>query len=230
MNQWSMHIMQPLFFLIGSSLVKEIEVCYKESSSLVIKVIDRYSKSDLGWADNTTQSIFFRNKEVFSVLSANESSRLYDAIPLKAKALTQSGNRLMLGNYVDGYDMKDSSGLDVKLDYVTSLVNIPNQIQGKLLSSDYQVLNGSSSASTISVDKSKAVYDFGLTQFNQGAFVSFTATFTSLSSGANMYNRNSGILNLTRSSDFSFTITSTIQLTDTYADVASFVGSNDFKI
>lgn len=218
-----------VFFNTGSSLVKEIEVCYKESSSLVIKVIDRYSKSDLGWADNTTQSIFFRNKEVFSVLSVNESSRLYDAIPLKAKALTQSGNRLMLGNYVDGYDMKDSSGLDVKLDYVTSLVNIPNQIQGKLLSSDYQVLNGSSSPSTISVDKSKAVYDFGLTQFNQGAFVSFTATFTSLSSGANMYNRNSGILNLTRSSDFSFTITSTIQLTDTYADVASFVGSNDFK-
>jgi len=218
-----------VFFNTGSSLVKEIEVCYKESSSLVIKVIDRYSKSDLGWADNTTQSIFFRNKEVFSVLSANESSRLYDAIPLKAKALTQSGNRLMLGNYVDGYDMKDSSGLDVKLDYVTSLVNIPGEFKGQLLSSDYQVLNASSSPSTISVDKSKAVYDFGLTQFNQGAFVSFTATFTSLSSGANIYNQTAATLNLTRSSDFSFTITSTIQLTDTYADVASFVGSDDFK-
>ena len=218
-----------VFFNTGSSLVKEIEVCYKESSSLVIKVIDRYSKSDLGWADNTTQSIFFRNKEVFSVLSANESSRLYDAIPLKAKALTQSGNRLMLGNYVDGYDMKDSSGLDVKLDYVTSLVNIPDEFKGQLLSSDYQVLNGSSSPSTISVDKSKAVYDFGLTQFNQGAFVSFTATFTSLSSGTNIYNQTAATLNLTRSSNFSFTINSTIQLTDTYADVASFVGSDDFK-
>ena len=218
-----------VFFNTGSSLVKEIEVCYKESSSLVIKVIDRYSKSDLGWADNAIQSIFFRNKEVFSVLSANESLRLYDAVPLKAKALTQSGNRLMLGNYVDGYDMKDSSGLDVKLDYVTSLVNIPNEFKGKLLSSDYQVLNASSSPSTISVNKSKAVYDFGLTQFNQGAFVSFTATFTTLSSGANIYNQTAATLNLTRSSSISFTITSTVQLTDTYADVASFVGSDDFK-
>jgi len=111
-----------VFFNTGSDLVKEIEVCYKESSSTVIKVIDKYSKSDLGWADNSTQSVFFRNKEVFRVFSANECLRLYDNVPLKAKALTSSGNRLMLGNYVDGYDMKSSDGDSVKLNYTTSLV------------------------------------------------------------------------------------------------------------
>jgi hypothetical protein len=222
-----------VFFSTGSNLVKEIEVCYKESSSTVIKVIDKYNKSDLGWADNSTQSIFFRNKEVFRVLSANESLRLYDNVPLKAKALTSSGNRLMFGNYVDGYDMKSADGNDVKLNYVTSLSGAQSNIEpilGVFVSSDYQVLNGSSTPSTVSVDNSKAVFDFGLTQFTQGSFVSFNATLKSYATGGNIYNQNASVLNLTRpTGGFTLTISSNVQLTNTYPDVASFVGSTDFE-
>ena len=221
-----------VFFNTGSDLVKDIELCYKESSSTVIKVIDRYNKQDLGWADNTNQSIFFKNKEVFSVLSANESLRLYDNVPLKAKALTKSGNRLMLGNYVDGFDMKDSSGQDVKLNFQTSLVNTKQDteiFEGQFLSSDYQVLNGSSSPSTISVDNSKAVFDFGTTQFIQGDFVTFNASFRSLSSGANIYDQDTARLELTRSRDLNYTISSTLQLTSTYSNLGDFVTSQDFE-
>lgn len=222
-----------VFFGTGSNLVKEIEVCYKESSSTVIKVIDKYNKSDLGWADNSTQSIFFRNKEVFRVLSANESLRLYDNVPLKAKALTSSGNRLMFGNYVDGYDMKSADGNDVKLNYVTSLSGAQSNIEpilGVFVSSDYQVLNGSSTPSTVSVDNSKAVFDFGLTQFTQGTFVSFNATLKSYATGGNIYNQNASVLNLTRpTGGFTLTISSNVQLTNTYPDLASFVGSADFE-
>ena len=221
-----------VFFSTGSDLVKEIEVCYKESSSTVIKVIDKYNKSDLGWADNSTQSVFFRNKEVFRVLSANESLRLYDNVPLKAKALTSSGNRLMLGNYVDGYDMKSSDGDSVKLNYTTSLVTPRGasvDIPGQFISSSYQVLNGSSSATTVSVEESKAVFDFGLNEFKQGSFVAFSATLTSYSGGYNYYNENSSVLNLTRPSDFIFTISSSVQLNNTYGDVASFVASPEFE-
>ena len=227
-----------VFFNTGSNLVKEIEVCYKESSSTVIKVIDKYSKSDLGWADNSTQSIFFRNKEVFRVLSANESLRLYDNVPLKAKALTSSGNRLMFGNYVDGYDMKSADGNDVKLNYVTSLAGAQSNIEpitGVFVSSDYQVLNGSSTPSTVSVDNSKALFDFrdafgNPVNFNQGTFVSFNATLKSYATGGNIYNQNASVLNLTRpTGGFTLTISSNVQLTNTYPDVASFVGSTDFK-
>ncbi len=222
-----------VFFNTGSNLVKEIEVCYKESSSTVIKVIDKYSKSDLGWADNSTQSIFFRNKEVFRVLSANESLRLYDNVPLKAKALTSSGNRLMLGNYVDGYDMKSADGNDVKLNYVTSLVNPAENstvIPGQFVSSDYQVLNGSSTPSTISVENSKAVFDFGLTQFTQGSIVSFSASLKSFASGGNFYNQNTAVLNLSRATGgATFNISASVQLNNSYSDVASFVGGPDFE-
>ena len=221
-----------IFFNTGSSLVKEIEVCYKESSSLVIKVIDRYSKSDLGWADNSTQSVFFRNKEVFRVLSANESLRLYDNVPLKAKALTSSGNRLMLGNYVDGYDMKSADGNDVKLNYITSLVTPATNditISGQFIASNYQVLNESSSSSTVSVEESLAVFDFGLNEFKQGSVISFNASLVSYNGGDNIYNENSTILNLTRSNNVTFNISASVQLNNTYSDVASFVGSVEFE-
>lgn len=222
-----------VFFSTGSNLVKEIEICYKESSSTVIKVIDKYNKSDLGWADNSTQSIFFRNKEVFRVLSANESLRLYDNVPLKAKALTSSGNRLMLGNYVDGYDMKSADGNDVKLNYVTSLVNPTENstvIPGQFVSSDYQVLNGSATPSTVSVENSKAVFDFGLTQFTQGSIISFSASLKSFASGGNFYNQNTTVLNLSRATGgATFNITASVQLNNSYSDVASFVGGSEFK-
>lgn len=222
-----------VFFNTGSSLVKEIEVCYKESSSLVIKVIDKYSKSDLGWADNTTQSIFFRNKETFKVLSSNESLRLYDNVPLKAKALASSGNRLMLGNYVDGYDMKSADGNDVKLNYVTSLVNPAENstiISGQFVSSDYQVLNGSSIPSTVSVENSKAVFDFGLTQFIQGSIISFSASLKSFASGGNFYNQDTAVLNLSRpAGGATFNIASSVQLNNTYSDAASFMSGPEFK-
>ena len=221
-----------VFFKTGTDLVKDIELCYKESSSTVIKVIDRYNKSDLGWADNSTQSIFFRNKEVFSVLSANESLRLYDNVPIKAQALTQSGNRLMLGNYVDGYDMKSADGNDVKLNYVTGLVNpVENStvIPGQFVSSDYQVLNGSATPSTVSVDNSKGVFDFGLTQFIQGSIVSFSASLKSFASGGNFYNQNTAVLNLSRpTGGATFNIAASVQLNNSYSDVASFVGGPDF--
>lgn len=235
-----------VFFKTGTDLVKDIELCYKESSSTVIKVIDRYNKSDLGWADNSTQSIFFRNKEVFSVLSANESLRLYDNVPIKAQALTQSGNRLMLGNYVDGYDMKSADGNDVKLNYVTRLVNPialvdengnvkPLFVGGQFVSSDYQVLNGSATPSTVSINDSKSFFNFidgdgAPLNFFQGDFISFNCELKSYATGGNIYNQNAAVLNLTRpTGGFTLSMTSTVQLTNTYGDLASFVGSTDFE-
>ena len=236
-----------VFFSTGTDLVKDIELCYKESSSTVIKVIDKYNKSDLGWADNSTQSIFFRNKEVFRVLSANESLRLYDNVPLKAKALTSSGNRLMFGNYVDGYDMKSADGNDVKLNYITSLVaNPPVQlddngnkiilnVDGRFVASDYQVLSGSSTPSTVSVDNSKGTFTFEDTlgnpiNFLQGDFIAFNCELKSYATGGNIYNQDASVLNLTRpTGGFTLSITSNVQLTNTYGDLASFVSSIDFK-
>ena len=44
--------------------------------------------------------------------------RLYDNVPRVAKAQTIQGNRLMYGNYVDGYDVQAiEGGSDIRIDY-----------------------------------------------------------------------------------------------------------------
>ena len=219
-------------FNTGSSLVKEIELCFKETNNSVIKVIDRYNKSELGWADNITQSSFFREKEIFRVLSENQNKRLYDNVPLKAKALTFAGNRIVYGNYVDGYNLTSQDALPVRLDFETSLAgsNIfdASTIPASLEASNYTVKSGGSTSS-VSVDFSKMVFDFGNTVFAQGQIISVNIQAKSKSGTANKFNQNATNLAITRASDYSFNISRSVVLTNTYSNLTAFQASNDFK-
>ena len=48
------------------------------------------------------------NQKIFTVLPENEILRLYDNVPLKAQAQTLMGNRLVYGNYYEGYNLRCS--------------------------------------------------------------------------------------------------------------------------
>jgi hypothetical protein len=107
----------------GGPLVKGIDLLFKETTSNVIKVIEKLNKADLGLSDNTNYTFTFINSKIFTVLSENELSRLFDNVPLLAKAQTIMGNRLMYGNYVEGYDMLDENGNPVDLEYSLTLTS-----------------------------------------------------------------------------------------------------------
>jgi hypothetical protein len=107
----------------GGPLVVGIDLLFKETTSNVIKVIEKLNKADLGLLDNTDYTFTFTNSKIFTVLPESELSRLFDNVPLLAKAQTIMGNRLMYGNYVEGYDMIDSDGAPVDLEYTTALVS-----------------------------------------------------------------------------------------------------------
>jgi hypothetical protein len=107
----------------GGPLVVGIDLLFKEAQSNVIKVIEKLSKADLGLADNTDYTYTFNNSKIFTVLQASELLRLYDNVPLLAQAQTIMGNRLMYGNYVEGYNMLDENGNPVKLEYTTNLLS-----------------------------------------------------------------------------------------------------------
>jgi len=97
-----------IWFSTGSKRVKEIDLLYKQSTSNVIYVIKRYNKEELTWGDNEFQTVQFGNSEIYTTLGSDELLRLYDNVPRTAKAQTIQGNRLMYGNYVDGYDIRYS--------------------------------------------------------------------------------------------------------------------------
>jgi len=107
----------------GGPLVKGIDLLFKETTSNVIKVIEKLNKADLGLVDNTDYTFTFTNSKIFTILPESELSRLFDNVPLLAKAQTIMGNRLMYGNYVEGYDMIDDDGNPVDLRYSTTLVS-----------------------------------------------------------------------------------------------------------
>jgi hypothetical protein len=112
-----------IFFNTGGPLVVGIDLLFKEATSNIIKVIEKFDKQNVGWADNTVQSYLFSNSKIYTILPESELLRLYDNVPRLAKAQTIMGNRLMYGNYVDGYDLVDSSGLPVRFDYTAALIS-----------------------------------------------------------------------------------------------------------
>ena len=103
-----------LTYNTGGSEVVEIEILFKESSSNIIKVIESIDATTL--PNNTDQQYTFEDSKIFTILSSGEILRLYDNVPLLAKSQTLMGNRLMYGNYVDGYDLK-RDGVKTKFDY-----------------------------------------------------------------------------------------------------------------
>tara|TARA_R100000951_G_scaffold92878_2_gene81373 strand:+ start:162 stop:5432 length:5271 start_codon:yes stop_codon:yes gene_type:complete len=109
----------------GGELVVGVDLLFKDISTNVIKVIEKLDKSDLGIPDNTDTLYTFSNSKIFTVLSDTEVLRLFDNVPLKAKAQTLMGNRLMYGNYIEGRDLIDYTGASLKLEYTTELISEP---------------------------------------------------------------------------------------------------------
>lgn len=129
----------------GGPLVVGVDLLFKEMESNVIKVIEKLDKSELGLSDNTDYTYNFTNSKIYTVLPESEILRLYDNVPLLAKAQTIMGNRLMYGNYLEGYDLLDKFGNTVKFEYYTTLRTEDiglTEITNNLSSGNYTI-NGS---------------------------------------------------------------------------------------
>lgn len=129
----------------GSSLVVGVDLLFKKADGNVIKVIEKLDKHNLGLANNTEYEYTFTNSKIFTILSEAELLRLYDNVPRYAKAQTIMGNRLMYGNYVEGYDLVDEFGSPVKFEYTTNTVSTAignTSINDATVSGNYTI-NGS---------------------------------------------------------------------------------------
>ena len=137
----------------GGSLVVGVDLLFKKADGNVIKVIEKLDKANLGLANNTDYQYTFTNSKIFTILSESELLRLYDNVPRFAKAQTIMGNRLMYGNYVEGYDLLDEYGAPIKFEYTTALVSTPigtSNISDGLASGNYSI-NGAVTVANASV-------------------------------------------------------------------------------
>ncbi len=110
-------------FSTGTKRVVEIDLLFKQTTSNVINVIKRFKKDDLGIPNNDTMTHRFTNSEIYTTLGSDELLRLYDNVPRTAKAQTIKGNRLIYGNYVDGYDLLSAfDGNKIPINYTVAPV------------------------------------------------------------------------------------------------------------
>ena len=159
----------------GSSLVVGLDLLFKSADGNIIKVIEKLDKSNLGLANNTNYQYTFTNSKIFTVLSEAELLRLYDNVPRFAKAQTIMGNRLMYGNYVEGYDLVDQYGAPVKFEYTTDLISTPignTSISDSVESGNYSI-NGS-----VTIADAVVTFDLGGQNLVSGSAVSLDVTIT----------------------------------------------------
>ena len=90
--------------LLADHKIKEIDILYKESDSLAIKVIDTVSIEEMQSSGTGTDTFYqydYQATKPVLVLPSSETTRAYDKTPVKALAQEVSGNRVIYGNYVD---------------------------------------------------------------------------------------------------------------------------------
>ena len=111
----------------GGPLVTGIDLLFKDAQDSTIKVIEKLNKSDLGLADNSDYNFTFDNSNIFTILQDSEILRLYDNVPRFALGQTMMGNRLIYGNYIDGYNL--IRGLNpTRIEYFVDLISEENTL------------------------------------------------------------------------------------------------------
>ncbi len=206
-------------FNSGGPLVKGIDLLFKEASSNIIRVIEKLDKASMGYGNNTVYTYTFGDSKIFTILPDYEILRLYDNVPRLANAQTIMGNRLVYGNYVEGYDMVDLNGLAVNLQYTTELISEDINVYdltSYTLSSNYTI------DGPVTVPGSSLVVDLAgyVSELKEGAIISidFKLAHDQFSNGS--------LPEQTDSMTASFSYT----LPQDFPDVTSLVNSNGFQI
>lgn len=118
----------------GSNLVTDIEIVYKEAAKNTIYLIETFNKADKGWADNDIldpldpSAFTFTNSKIYKALPEKELYRLFDNVPLLAKALAIINNRIVFGNYTENYNIADCEGTRIPINFTVDKVEVTEPI------------------------------------------------------------------------------------------------------
>ena len=97
----------------GNEFVNEIQIVMRDARSLNTFIVDTIDKENLNISDNIYREIEFSNDKTYTVLAPDQLTRLFDNVPLLAKAQDYVGNRIMYGNYTQFYDVFEQIRLGV---------------------------------------------------------------------------------------------------------------------
>lgn len=92
--------------------VQEIDILYKESGKNVVYKVDSLNRKDFTTLPSTFE---IKTELIGATIEANQILRPFDNVPLQAKSQEIVGNRIVYGNYVQNYDVIDTTDIDLTL-------------------------------------------------------------------------------------------------------------------
>ena len=110
-------------FETGSQFVEKVEILMRDTKSTVISVVESFDKKALSIPNNNVHTYRFSNNKTYRTLPSSQLGRLFDNVPLKAKAQSFIDTRIVYGNYEQSYNIVDSSGVIITPDYSVNYVS-----------------------------------------------------------------------------------------------------------
>lgn len=117
----------------GGKNVVEIQILAHDVRNLNTSVIESFNKEELSIPDMALETFKFKNNKTYTIIAQEQLTRLFDNVPLTAKAQDFVGNRIMYGNYTQFYDIVDCNGIEINIDLgvevssVSTTLNTPIQ-------------------------------------------------------------------------------------------------------
>jgi len=113
---------QTLSFLQSDYGIEKIEILYKESDSLKLSVLETIDLANVGTTIdnqvvNNTLTFQYNSQKPYKTLPSDQITRVYDKVPVRAKAQEISGNRVIYGNFIA------TNTSPSRIDYLVSVNN-----------------------------------------------------------------------------------------------------------
>jgi hypothetical protein len=116
----------------ASYKITSIDVLYKESDSLAVKVLDTVPWTTISNSIPNTNvyNYPYQSQKPYKTLNENQTTRVYDIVPTRAISQEIAGNRVIYGNFYNMYtppaNINYRTAVQPKSDIFTNFIEYPN--------------------------------------------------------------------------------------------------------
>ena len=114
--------------------ISEIEILFRESDSVAVKVLESLDVGSVVSASGTknTYTYEYQSRKPYKTLPEAQTTRVYDRVPIRAFSQESSGNRIIYGNYRDQHTPPSNINYNCRINEkdvsgkYTSFIEYPN--------------------------------------------------------------------------------------------------------
>ena len=102
--------------IFSSYKIKEIDILYKESDQIPVKIIDTISVTDIPSSSNNYYTYSYQSRKPVRTLPEAQTVRVYDKVPVKANTQEVVSNRVVYGNFKTKHTPPDTINYTVNIE------------------------------------------------------------------------------------------------------------------